>query len=162
LFDSLDPLALNPYVRVVHIGDQVFLDYRSVPAGSDFADELLERLQACSVLLVVIGPHWLTLTNAAGQRRIDDPADWIRREIVEAFTHGLRVIPVLTDDVALPTGADLPDDIAGLSRRQYVPLRRRYTDVDLAFLAKRITDTAPELAKIAARRRSSGGRMPQQ
>ena len=113
--------------------DRVFLDSRSIPAGADFVEELLARLRACSVLVVVIGPRWLTVTDAAGRRRIDDPRDWIRREIVEALSHGLRVIPVLTGDVALPTEADLPADIAGLSRRQYVPLRRRYTTVDLAF-----------------------------
>jgi hypothetical protein len=86
---------------------QVFLDSRSIPAGADFAEELLGRLRACSVLVVVIGPRWLTLTDAAGRRRIDDPQDWIRREIAEAFTHGLRVIPVLTGGAALPAEADL-------------------------------------------------------
>src|SRR5215475_8637309 len=64
-------------------GDRVFLDCRSIPAGADFVEELLGRLRACSVLLVVIGPRWLTLTDTAGQRRIDDPRDWIRREIAE-------------------------------------------------------------------------------
>ena len=60
---------------------RVFLDNRSIPAGADFVEELLGRLRACSVLLVVIGRHWLTLTDRTGQRRIDDPADWVRREI---------------------------------------------------------------------------------
>jgi tetratricopeptide (TPR) repeat protein len=143
-------------------GDQVFLDSRSIPAGSDFVEELLGRVRACSVLLVVIGPRWLSVADGAGQRRIDDPADWVRREIAEALSHGLRVIPILTGDAALPAEADLPQDIAGLSRRQHVPLRRRYTDVDLAFLVKRVTDTDPELAKIAALRQSSAGRVPQQ
>src|SRR5499425_3950551 len=68
--------------------DRVFLDSRSIPAGADFVEELLGRLRACSVLLVVIGPRWLTLTDAAGQRRIDDPRDWIRWEIAEALTGG--------------------------------------------------------------------------
>jgi hypothetical protein len=109
-----------------------------------------------------IGPHWLTLTNETGQRRIDDPQDRLHREIVEAFTHGRRVIPVVIDGVTLPAEEELPDDIAGLSRRQYVPLRRRYTDVDLAFLAKRITEADPELAKIAAWRQSRAERVPWQ
>jgi tetratricopeptide (TPR) repeat protein len=142
--------------------DRVFLDNRSIPAGADFVEELLDRLRACSVLVVVIGPRWLTVTDATGQRRIDDPADWVRREIAEALSLGLRVIPVLTDDVSLPAEADLPEDIAGLSRRQYVPLRRRYPDVDLGFLVKRIAEADPELAKIAALRQSSAGRVPQQ
>jgi tetratricopeptide (TPR) repeat protein len=142
--------------------DRVFLDSRSILAGSDFAEELLRRLRACSVLLVVIGPRWLTLTDSAGRRRIDDPQDWIRREIAEALTHRLRVIPVLTGDATLPTEADLPADIAGLSRRQYVPLRRRYTPVDLAFLVERITEADPELATAVAVRRSSPGTVPRQ
>src|SRR5262249_26515036 len=129
--------------------DRVFLDCRSIPAGTDFVAELLGRLRACSVLVGVIGPRWLTLTDPARRRRIDDPRDWIRREIFEAFTHGLRVIPVVTDDVALPAEADLPAEIAGLSRRQYVPLRRRYTSVDLAFLVEAIIETDPALDKIA-------------
>jgi hypothetical protein len=141
--------------------DRIFLDSRSIPAGTDFVEELLGQLRACSVLVVVIGPRWLTLTGPAGRRRIDDPQDWIRREIQEALTHGLRVIPILTDDVALPAEADLPADIAGLSRRQYVPLRRRYTSVDLAYLVEKITENDPELASIAALRQAVG-RVPRQ
>jgi hypothetical protein len=135
--------------------DRVFLDCRSILAGTDFVEDLLGRLRACSVLLVVIGPRWLTLTDSDGRRRIDDPADWVRREIVEALTRGLRVIPVLTGNVKLPAAADLPEDIAGLSRRQYVSLRRRYTTPDLTFLVQRITEADPELAKLAAQRQSS-------
>jgi len=139
--------------------DRVFLDSRSIPAGADFVEELLGRIRACSVLLVVIGPRWLIVTDAAGQRRIDDPRDWIRREIAEAFAHGLRVIPVLTGDATLPEEEALPEDIADLIRRQFVPLRRRYTAIDLAYLVERITEADAELATVAARRRSA---VPQQ
>lgn len=142
--------------------DRVFLDSRSIPAGADFVEELLERVRASSVLLVVIGRRWLTLTDAAGKRRIDDPADWVRCEIAEALSLGMRVIPVLLDDVKLPTETDLSEDIAGLSRRQYVSLRRRYTDLDLAGLVDRIVKAEPELAKIATGRRSEKEPVPQQ
>ena len=153
--DSDTAAALIDRELAARLGsDRVFLDCRSIPAGADFAEELLGRLRACSVLVVVIGPRWLTLTDTAGQRRIDDPRDWIRREIAEALSAGLRVVPLLTGDAALPAEADLPADIAGLSRRQYLPLRRRYITVDLAFLVKRITEADPELAKIATERRS--------
>ena len=60
--DSQTAAALIDRELTARFGsDRVFLDCRSIPAGSDFADELLERVRACSVLLVVIGPHWLTL-----------------------------------------------------------------------------------------------------
>jgi TIR domain len=142
--------------------DRVFLDSWSIPAGVDFVEELLGRLRACSVLLVVIGPRWLTVTDGSGQRRLDDPADWVRREIAEALACGLRVIPVLIDNVTLPVEADLPEDIAGLSRRQYLSLRRRYASIDLAFLAKQITEADPELAKVTAHLQSSTERIPHQ
>ena len=161
--DSQTAAALIDRELATRFGsDHVFLDSRSIPAGTDFVEELLGRLRACGVLLVVIGPRWLTLTDAAGRRRIDDPQDWIRREIVEAVTHGLRVIPVLLDDVELPAEDELPDDITGLGRRQYVLLRRRHTKADLADLAERITETDAELAKVAARRQSNARRVPQQ
>jgi hypothetical protein len=161
--DSQTAAALIDSETAARFGnDQVFLDSRSIPAGSDFVEELLGRVRSCSVLLVVIGPRWLTVTDAVGERRIDDPRDWLRREIVEAFSHGLRVVPVLTDGAELPAEANLPDDIAGLSRRQYVPLRRRYTAVDLAFLAERIIETDPELAEVAARRQPRAQSVPRQ
>ena len=129
--------------------DRVFLDSRSIPVGEDFVEVMLGRLRTCSVLLVVIGPHWLTLTDQAGRRRIDSPADWIHREIVEALARGVRVIPVLTDGVPLPAEAELPADIAGLGRRQYVHVRRRYIDYDLAQLVDKIIQTDPQLAEVA-------------
>src|SRR5215468_12511355 len=137
--DSDTAAALIDRELVARFGsDRVFLDCRSIPAGADFAEELLGRLRACGVLVVVIGPRWLALTDGAGRRRIDDPGDWIRREIAEALAAGLWVVPVLTGDAALPAEADLPADIAGLSRRQYLLLRHRHTPVDLEFLVGRI------------------------
>lgn len=133
----------------------VFLDSRSIPVGTDFAGELLTRLRACSVLLVIIGPRWLTLVDEAGRRRIDDPADWTRREIAAALRHRLRVIPVLLDGATLPAAHELPEDIAGLCRRQYVVLRRRHTTVDLADIVDRIIQAEPELATAARRRRGN-------
>jgi TIR domain len=161
--DSQTAAALIDRELAARFGsDQVFLDSRSIPAGSDFVEELLGRVRACSVLLVVIGPRWLALANEAGQRRIDDPADWVRREIAEALTHGLRVIPILIGDAVLPAETDLPQDIAGLSRRQHVPLRHRYTSLDLAHVVERITEADSALAKLAAQRHPSMGQVPQQ
>jgi tetratricopeptide (TPR) repeat protein len=117
-----------------HFGaETVFLDSESIQAGADFAEELLARVRGCRVLLAVIGPRWLT-TAGAGGRIIDDPADWVRRELVEALDAGVRVIPVLTDDAVLPAEADLPAEIAGLGRCQYRRLRHREATTDLTRL----------------------------
>jgi hypothetical protein len=128
---------------------QVFLDSESIPAG---ADELLSLVRSARVVLAVIGPHWLMATDATGQHRIDDPDDWLRRELVEAFAAGVRVIPIVTDDATLPTEADLPADIAALSRYQARPLRRRELTNDLTRI---IADLAALDADLAAAKRHS-------
>jgi hypothetical protein len=129
--------------------DRIFLDSESIPAGADFTVELLDRVRRSRVLLAVIGPHWLTVRRAGGptggQRPIDDPNDWIRRELAEAFAAGVTVIPVLTDNATLPSEADLPADIAGLGRRQYRMLRHRDADADLARIRQDIAEAAPDL-----------------
>src|SRR4051812_24860890 len=87
-------------------GDElVFLDSESIPAGSDYVERLVTRVRECGVLLAVIGPRWLSAAGADGRPRIADPADWIRRELVEAFRCGIPVIPVLVDDAELPQPA---------------------------------------------------------
>jgi hypothetical protein len=144
--DSRMAAALIDRELTTRLGsDRVFLDSRSIPAGSDFVDILLTRLRSCSVLVAVIGPRWLAATDENGDRRIDNPRDWIRREIVEALSNGLRVIPVLTDDATLPTEVQLPQDIVGLSRRQFMTLRCRFAAVDLAFLVAKIFEADPTL-----------------
>src|SRR5215475_3385591 len=143
-----------------HFGTElVFLDSESIPAGADFVAQLLARVRGCAVLLAVIGPRWLSATDAEGRRRIDDPADWIRRELAEAFAAGVQVIPVLTDSADLPGEAELPAEIAGLRRCQYRRLRHREATADLERLRGDLVRADPVLAA-AARRRSAPTRTP--
>lgn len=134
----------------VHFGeDRVFLDAECIPAGADFVEELLGRVRSALVLLAVIGQRWLTATDSTGRRRIDDPDDWIHRELAEAFAADVRVIPVLIDGAELPCAAELPADIATLSRCQYRHLRRREPTSDLAHLVADLTRLDPVLAAAA-------------
>jgi hypothetical protein len=142
-----------------HFGTElVFLDSESIPAGADFAVQLLARVRSCAVLLAVIGPRWLSSADTEGRRRIDDPADWIRQELAEAFAAGVQVIPVLTDSADLPGDAELPAEIAALCRCQYRRLRHREATADLARLVGELATTDEDLG--AAARRQGG--VPQQ
>ena len=138
--------------------DLVFLDAESIPAGQNYERELLERVRSARVVLAVIGPNWLTVTDGTGRRCIDDPADWIRRELAEAFAAGVRVIPVLTDDASPPTPTALPPDIAALSRCQARYLRRREPTTDLNRIVADLTALDPALAM--AERSTSGSESP--
>lgn len=128
---------------------RIFLDCESIPPGTDFVDELVRRVRSAHIMLAVIGPSWLSVTDSDGRRRIDDPADWIRRELVEAFTAGVRVIPVLTDGATLPAESDLPPDIAALHRCQTRPLRAREPTGDLARITADLIALDPQLAAAA-------------
>jgi eukaryotic-like serine/threonine-protein kinase len=143
------------YVELSRLFGQelVFLDIESLQAGADYVEQLLARVRCCRVLLAVIGPRWLTATGADGRRRIEDPDDWVRRELAEAFAAGVRVIPVLIDGADMPIEADLPADIAALGRCQARRLRHHDAISDLDRIRTDLVSVHPDLA--AAVRRSS-------
>ncbi len=65
-----------------HFGpDQVFHDYADIEAGSDFVQAIEQAIAATSVLVVVIGDTWLTVTLPDGRRRLDVPDDAVRLEV---------------------------------------------------------------------------------
>ena len=99
----------------------VFQDMDSIRPGDDFAAEIEAAVGGCSVLLAVIGPHWLTAEDSAG-RRLDDRDDWVRLEIEAAIRRGVRVIPVLVDGAGMPTAGKMPVSLQELSRKQAVSL----------------------------------------
>lgn len=57
----------------------VWLDYDDIEPGAQF--EETEALAQSDNLLAIIGPDWLT-AEKDGRRRLDDPEDWVRREVV--------------------------------------------------------------------------------
>jgi hypothetical protein len=120
----------------------VFRASRSIRPGDDFAREILHNLAECAVLLAVIGPGWLALAGRAGHT---GDGDWVRRELAEAFTLGIRVIPVLVEDAAMPAEAELPPDIAPLARCQYLRLHHRSVDSDVAHIVDELRRLVPGL-----------------
>jgi TIR domain len=101
--------------------DRVFMDIDAIPPGVDFAHAITEAVGSCDALIAVIGPHWLTLADPRGQRRLDDPNDFVRLEIKAALERYIRVIPVLVREADMPSRGELPDDPWGL--RAYTGLR---------------------------------------
>jgi hypothetical protein len=119
---------------------QVFYASESIPPGTDFAAEIERRVLASDVLLAVIGTRWLA--GVDGHRKIDDPDDWVRREIRLAFENGIRVVPVFVDDTPRLTDVDLPADIAKLRRIQYLHVRHRYNS-DVIVLVNELMELLP-------------------
>ncbi|MBP2329533.1 hypothetical protein JOF56_009918 [Kibdelosporangium banguiense] len=125
--------------------EKVFFASKTIRIGEDFPQVILPRLRQCEAFLAVIGPDWLSAKDRNGQRRLDNPDDWVRREIAEALQHGLRVIPVLLDGADRLAAEDLPDEISGLALRQHLHLRHRNDDYDMARLVNELAEFVPGL-----------------
>jgi len=112
--------------------ESAFLDVTDIEPGEDFSDKIGQIIARCDVLLVVIGPTWLTLTDRAGRRRLDDPRDLVRIEIAAALQRNIRVIPVLLDETVMPQEQELPEELAALARRnaREVSYNRFHSDLD--------------------------------
>ena len=116
---------------VGHFGrDQVFKDVDSIDLGDDFAEVITTAVGACEVLLALIGDRWLTMTDQDGQRRLDDPHDFVRLEIEAALTRDVRVIPILVAGAQMPRAEELPASLAKLVRRQALELSPSRFDSD--------------------------------
>lgn len=115
-------------------GDRVFFDVVGIDAGVDFVHTLEQTVGSCELFLAVIGPEWLTASNAQGRRRLDDPDDFVRLEISLALRRDIRVIPVLIAGASMPSPLVLPDDLKPLARRQAIELRDGRWDADVSEL----------------------------
>ncbi len=115
-------------------GDQVWRDIEAIEAGADFVDAIGKAVSSCNVLLAMVGPRWLDAKNSAGNRRLDDPSDFVRLEIATALERGVRVIPVLVGGAAMPAEPALPEVLRPLARRQAHELSDKRWDYDVGQL----------------------------
>jgi len=101
-----------------HFGrDVVFKDVDSIPFGDDFRTHLNQGVGRCLVLVAVIGPTWLDVSEADGQRRVDNPNDWVRVELETALGREIPVIPLLVGGARLPRADELPETLKELPNR---------------------------------------------
>lgn len=102
--------------------ERVFRDVLGIAPGSDFEAALQRSIGGARVLLAVVGPGWLDARDAQGRRRLEDPADMVRQEIVAALDAGLAVVPVLVEGARMPAAPDLPAALQAFARCQAVAL----------------------------------------
>jgi hypothetical protein len=121
----------------------IFRDIEDIPPGVEFDTYITDAVGACDVLIALIGPRWLTVTDSAGNRRLDDPKDFTRLEIVGALTRNVRVIPTLVGGATMPRADDLPEDLRPLVRRQAYEL----SDARWAQDCRRLCDVLKPIVK---------------
>ena len=128
-----------------HFGrDKIFKDVDSIELGDDFVEVISVAVGSCDVLLALIGNRWLTITDKAGRRRLDDPRDFVRLEIEAALTREVRVIPILVEGAQMPSADELPASLAKLVRLQALELSPIRFDSETARLLKILERTLKE------------------
>lgn len=96
--------------------ENVFKDVDNIPPGSDFRTEIALAVNQCDVLLAIIGQKWLNALDDVGNRRLDNPNDYVRLEIEAGLRrHNCLIVPVLVDGAAMPGSTDLPDTLRELA-----------------------------------------------
>ncbi|MFF4198956.1 TIR domain-containing protein [Nonomuraea sp. NPDC001831] len=123
--------------------EHIFRASNAIPPGATYPEALLRAVRRSGLVLTVIGPNW------SNHPRLHAEDDWVRKEIQEAFTCGIEVIPIIegrTTERLDP--ADLPVPLQRLADVQSVRLDVQH---DLPSGLKRIGDIlAAKLPRLKA------------
>jgi hypothetical protein len=94
-------------------------------------ERLETTLDEVDAMVVVIGPGWRGAEDERRRPRLEDPEDYVRREVEAALNRGIPTIPVLVRD-AVMSRVFLPEALKPLGRVQAVELSdgRWRADID--------------------------------
>ena len=120
--------------------NSVFMDVTGINPGIDFRKAIDDNVATCGVLLAMIGPTWATITNSSGERRLDDPNDFVRLEIGSApWRRNIAVIPVLVHDAKMPRPDQLPENLKNLAYRNSVEITHARWNSDVQLLTQALS-----------------------
>lgn len=127
-----------------YFGDnRIFRDVEDIKGGSNFEEAIHFALDAADAVIVLIGPSWLTIKDAAGKLRIDQEGDYVRQEVAKALESSLPVFPVLIENAAMPSRDELPASLQQLAMKNAVWLSDKRWDEDIRRLTKYIAYDIP-------------------
>lgn len=132
----------------VYFGDErVFRDIENIEGGADFGDVITQALQTADAVIVLIGPDWLSLKNDKGQRRLEDPQDWVAQEIASAIELKKPIFPVLVENASMPHAEELPDRLKPLTRYNALSISDDRWKADVLRLGKIISFEIPSASE---------------
>jgi hypothetical protein len=150
--DPLGAASIHDRLALSFGRDNVFRDCVSLTPGEHYPSAIRTALANAAVLVAVIGPRWLTLTDDTAVRLIDREQDWVREELAVAFTAGIPVLPVLLKDTPanaiMPAMAELPTSIRTLATIQAFEISQLRLGDDLERLIAAITQIGSVPARI--------------
>jgi hypothetical protein len=123
--------------------DRVFRDIENIAGGADFGEVIEQNLQTADAVIVLIGPDWLSIRSENGQRRLEDPSDWVAEEIAVAMQLKKPIFPVLVDGAPMPRVEELPEKLRSLTRYNAISISDDRWKSDVQRLGKIISFEIP-------------------
>jgi len=121
--------------------DDLFKDVDSIPLGVDFRKSISDAVQACHVVLAVIGRNWLSTQDKQEHLRLSNPDDFVRIELEAGLERNIPVIPVLVSGAEMPAREELPLSLQPLVYRHALLLRPDPDfSVDMSRLIRAVTE----------------------
>lgn len=113
------------YDRLIQVynKDFVFKDVDSIPLGVDFREYLHRMVSISTIFIAIIGRNWENAQDDNGNRRLDNPDDFVRIEIASALSRNIRVVPLLVQNSSMPLVDKLPEDLKNLCYRNGTSIR---------------------------------------
>ena len=125
---------LVDHLRSAFPDARVFMDVDTIPPGVDFVRVIEEHVAGCDAFVALIGDDWITVTDREGNRRLDNPEDFIRLELVAALKRNVPLIPVLVEGATMPSAAELPGELSPLARVNALEISDNRWDYDVGLL----------------------------
>lgn len=136
--------------------ENVFFDVDSIPTGRDFREVIRTAIRAADAVVVMMGPGF-------DVARLSDQRDYVRMELLEAFSQKKVIVPVLIDTTSMPPAAALPPSLRKLAYINASPIRHDpdfHRDAErLIATLRRISDAGGQNSSLAPRSRPAPDRI---
>ena len=146
---------LYDYLKNYFGSERIFFDVDTIQPGANFEQRINNELDNSEAILVLIGNQWLDSKDKDGNRRLDNPHDYVRFEVEAALGKNITVIPLLLHGTQMPSAIVLPDTLHDLSRRNAIRLNDDHWNSDcnlLAGILKKTLDVSKSLKELKIRR----------
>ncbi len=114
--------------------DQVFFDKQDLVGGLSWRSAIEAALGSQPAVLLLMTPDLFGAQHPEGGRRIDREDDPVRGELLTAQAHGALIVPLLTEGMAMPPAAELPESLRFLKEAHALKLRTEDWHADLGRL----------------------------
>ena len=133
-------LALRLELQTHLQAAQIFVDTHTIQSGDAWPHQIDDALRLAKVIIPVIGKAWAG-GDETGKRRIDDPKDWVHRELAIALEQKRSaILPVLVDGARRLRQAELPEPLRELADIQPLKIDLDQWDHDINSLFQVLKD----------------------